>query len=87
MTPNNPYRTALLVIGVIAIVLGLLLWLLTLTSLGAPVVGVGTAALLLWLVVSAIGWVPAPASKPESEPGERADETLLERVRREIGEG
>lgn len=87
MTPNNPYRTALLVIGVIAIVLGLLLWLLTLTSLGAPVVGVGVAALLLWLVVSALGWIPAPPSEKPAAKRAAPGPALLDEIRQEIGEG
>ena len=63
MTPANPFRTALKLIGIVGLSLAALFLLIgagasnaAVVGLGGWLAGIGIAGLLLWLVVSSIGW-------------------------------
>jgi len=107
MTPANPYRTALKLVGILGLSIGALLLLIgtaiqntanqqylqygnlpdplawdPVLGAGSWLGGLGLAALLLWLVVSSIGWNAALA--PVVDDSEEARARPLEEVRAEL---
>jgi len=89
---TNPYKTALLTIAVLTLVVGGLLFVATDTVVAAAassaLLSAGVLTMLLWLVVSALTWssVEKPEQRRASEDNTAPTGSKLDQIRKALDE-